>query len=165
MSVTAVTSFAPDEIVETVLGQADRVAEQLGRTAAERDDVNATPRDEIELLRSSDLLQVQEPVEHGGSGFNYAQAVQITRRIARGDTSIAHLIGYHFIQNRVATLFGTPAQADAQSRRNGIEKLFWGGIQNPRGSSGLVLNRDGDGFRLNGTAPSPAGPAPVINSR
>ena len=52
----------------------------------------------------SHLLQVQEPVAYGGSGFNYAQAVQVTRRIARGDTSIAHLIGYHYAQTRIASL-------------------------------------------------------------
>jgi alkylation response protein AidB-like acyl-CoA dehydrogenase len=61
-------------------------------------------------------------LEYGGDGLNYAQAAQITRRIARGDTGIAHLIGYHFAQTRIAPLFGTPEQADAlrfrrQSRR------------------------------------------------
>jgi len=36
------------------------------RALKERDRANRTPRAEIELLRSSDLLQVQEPVEFGG---------------------------------------------------------------------------------------------------
>ena len=151
MSVIIANTAAPDDVVASVLATADRVADQLRATAAKRDKANATPREAIELLRSNDLLQVQEPVEYGGSGFNYAQAVGITRRIARGDTSIAHLIGYHFAQTRIAPLFGTPAQADGQSRRNAIEKLFWGGIQNPRGGSDLVLTRDGDAFRLNGS--------------
>lgn len=132
------------------LDRADRVAAELRATAAERDRANRPPRDEIELLRSHDLLQVQEPVEYGGDGLSYAQAAQITRRIARGDTSIAHLIGYHYAQTRIAHLFGTPEQADELSRRNAEQKLFWGGVQNPRGGSRLVLTRDGDGFRLNG---------------
>ncbi|MCK9923065.1 acyl-CoA dehydrogenase family protein [Frankia sp. AgPm24] len=132
------------------LRRADQAAAQLRTTAAERDRANRTPRPEVELLRAADLLQVQEPVAHGGDGPNYAQASQLTRRIARGDTSIAHLLGYHYAQTRIAPLFGTPAQADAQSRRNGVEKLFWGGVQNPRGGSELVLTRDGDGFRLSG---------------
>lgn len=151
MSVITAPTAAPDDVVAEVLATADRVADELRETAAERDKANATPRAEIELVRRHDLLQVQEPVQYGGSGFNYAQAAQVTRRIARGDTSIAHLIGYHYAQTRIAPLFGTPAQADAQSRRNAAEKLFWGGIQNPRGGSGLVLTRDGDGFRLNGS--------------
>ncbi|CAM2737615.1 acyl-CoA dehydrogenase [Mycobacterium intermedium] len=156
MSVTATATAAATatpasrEVFTGLLATADRVADELRRTAAERDKANATPRAEIELLRHNDLLQVQEPAEYGGSGLNFAQAVQIVRRIARGDTSIAHLIGYHYAQTRVAGLFGTAAQADAQSRRNASEKLFWGGIQNPRGGSALVLTRDGDGFRLNG---------------
>jgi alkylation response protein AidB-like acyl-CoA dehydrogenase len=145
LSVPTASRFA--ELLET----ADNVARQLRSTAAERDRANQAPRAEIELLRENDLLQVQEPPEYGGAGLNYAQAAQITRRIARGDTSIAHLIGYHYAQTRIARLFGTPEQADAQSRRNGELRLFWGGVQNPRGGSGLVLTRDGDGFRLNGS--------------
>lgn len=151
MTVVTERPAASGQTLAHVLATADRVAEELRQTAAERDKANATPRAEIELLRANDLLQIQEPVEYGGSGLNFAQASLVTRRIARGDTSIAHLLGYHYAQTRVAQLFGTPAQADAQSRRNAAEKLFWGGIQNPRGSSGLVLTRDGDGFRLNGS--------------
>ena len=132
------------------LDRADRVAAELRATAAERDRANQPPRAEIELVRRHDLLQVQEPVEYGGDGLSYAQAAQITRRIARGDTSIAHLVGYHYAQTRIAHLFGTPEQADELSRRNAEQKLFWGGVQNPRGGSKLVLTRDGDGFRLNG---------------
>jgi alkylation response protein AidB-like acyl-CoA dehydrogenase len=135
---------------EAALGRADLVAAELRATAAERDRANKAPRAEAELLRENDLLQVQEPVEYGGDGLNYAQAAQITRRIARGDTSIAHLIGYHFAQTRIAPLFGTPEQADAQSRLNAERKLLWGGVQNPRGGSAVTLTRDGEGFRLNG---------------
>ncbi|MEZ5211768.1 acyl-CoA dehydrogenase family protein [Gordonia sp. PP30] len=132
------------------LRRADLVAAELRATAAERDRANAAPLAEIDLLRTHDLLQVGEPVEFGGDGLNYAQAQQITRRIARGDTSIAHLLGYHYAQQRIPHLFGTPEQAEALSRRNAEEKLFWGGVQNPRGGAGLELTRDGDGFLLNG---------------
>lgn len=132
------------------LERADLVAVELRASAAERDRGNRTPRAEVELLRERDLLQVQEPVEYGGDGLNYAQAAQLTRRIARGDTSIAHLVGYHYAQTRIAPLFGTPEQADRQSRHNGADKLFWGGVQNPRGGSELLLTRDGEGFRLSG---------------
>ncbi len=133
-----------------LLATADRAAAELRSTAAERDRANVTPRAEIELLRELDLLQVQEPVAHGGAGLDYAQAAQITRRIARGDTAIAHLLGYHYAQTRIAPLFGTAEQADELSRRNGRERLFWGGVQNPRGGSLVTLTRDGDEFVLNG---------------
>jgi alkylation response protein AidB-like acyl-CoA dehydrogenase len=134
------------------LERADSVAARLLRDAAERDRANRSPRIEVELLREHDLLQVQEPVEYGGDGLNYAQAAQITRRIARGDTGIAHLIGYHFAQTRIAPLFGTWEQADAQSRINAERKLFWGGVQNPRGGSVVTLTHEsGDTYRLNGT--------------
>jgi alkylation response protein AidB-like acyl-CoA dehydrogenase len=143
-------SGAPREVLDQVLARADRVAAQLAKTAAASDRANKSPRAEIELLRDNDLLQVQEPVAYGGSGLNYAQASLVTRAISRGDTSIGHLIGYHFAQQRIAHLFGTPAQADAQSRQNAKKKLFWGGVQNPRGGSALELSRDGKDFRVSG---------------
>ncbi|EGD53524.1 acyl-CoA dehydrogenase family protein [Gordonia neofelifaecis] len=135
---------------DAALHRADLVAAELRATAAERDRANRPPLAEIELLREADLLQVGEPAEYGGSGLSYAQSQQITRRIARGDTSIAHLLGYHYAQQRIPHLFGTPEQAEEQSRRNAQYKPFWGGVQNPRGASGLVLTRDGSGFRLDG---------------
>lgn len=147
VSPTPVDAAAFEAILET----ADRVALELRSTAAARDRANATPRAEVELLREHDLLQVQEPTEVGGAGLSFGQASVITRRIARGDTSIAHLLGYHYAQTRVAPLFGTPEQAAELSRRNGTERLFWGGVQNPRGGSALVLTPDGDGYRLNGS--------------
>ncbi|WP_036725694.1 acyl-CoA dehydrogenase family protein [Patulibacter minatonensis] len=151
MSTTAPAPTTLDHAFDALLEAADRVALELRSTAAERDRGNAAPRAEIELLRRHDLLQAQEPVEYGGAGLTFAQAAQLVRRIARGDTSIAHLLGYHYAQTRVAQLFGTPEQADAISRTNAAERTFWGGVQNPRGGSALVLTQDGDGYRLNGS--------------
>ncbi|KXT56053.1 acyl-CoA dehydrogenase family protein [Gordonia sp. PS3] len=135
---------------DAALRRADLVAAQLRATAAERDRANKPPLAEIELLREADLLQVGEPVEYGGSGLDYSQSQQLTRHVARGDTSIAHLLGYHYAQQRIPHLFGTADQADELSRRNAQFKPFWGGVQNPRGASGLTLTRDGSGFRLDG---------------
>ncbi|QKT07197.1 acyl-CoA dehydrogenase family protein [Gordonia sp. X0973] len=150
MTTTVSPAVDQQERFADALRRADAVAAQLRATAAERDHANADPVAEVDLLRQADLLQVGEPVEYGGSGLNYAQSQQLTRRIARGDTSIAHLLGYHYAQQRIPHLFGTPEQAEEISRRNAADKLFWGGVQNPRGGSALELTRDGDGYRLNG---------------
>lgn len=150
MTTTVSPAVDQQERFADALRRADAVAAQLRATAAERDHANADPVAEVDLLRQADLLQVGEPVEYGGSGLNYAQSQQLTRRIARGDTSIAHLLGYHYAQQRIPHLFGAPEQAEEISRRNAADKLFWGGVQNPRGGSALELTRDGDGYRLNG---------------
>ena len=84
MTAVSDTRPAADATLAGVLATADRVADELRSTAARRDRANGSPRDEIELLRENDLLQVQEPAEYGGSGLDYAQASQVTRRIARG---------------------------------------------------------------------------------
>ncbi|MBO0768034.1 MAG: acyl-CoA dehydrogenase family protein [Solirubrobacterales bacterium] len=138
------------ERFSAALARADKVAATLRQDAAERDAANADPRAEVELLRENDLLQAREPVAYGGDGLNYAQAAQIIRRVARGDTNVGHLIGYHFADSGLAGLLGTKEQGDAQSRRNGADKLFWGGIQNPRGGSDVVLSEEGDHYVLNG---------------
>jgi len=140
-----------DGLFADALSRAEAVAGRLRTTAAERDRANAAPIAEIGLLRDADLLQVGEPVEFGGSGLDYAQSQQVTRVIARGDTSVAHLLGYHYAQQRIPHLFGTPEQALELSRANAADRLFWGGVQNPRGAAGLELTRAGDGYRLNGT--------------
>jgi alkylation response protein AidB-like acyl-CoA dehydrogenase len=151
MSIQTPAAPKANAVYDALLATADRLATHLRSTAAERDRANETPRSEVELLRENDLLQVQEPIAYGGADLNYAEASQLVRRIARGDTSIAHLLGYHYAQTRVARLFGTSEQADAQSRRNGEQRLFWGGIQNPRGGSAITLREADDGsFRLNG---------------
>lgn len=141
----------PARSLEGVLAAADRVALRLREDGAERDRANQPPLKELELIREADLLQIQEPVEFGGAGLNYAEANQVTRRLARGDTSIAHLVGYHYAQTRLPHLFGTPEQAQVQSRLNAEQKIFWGGIQNERGGTGLALSPDGDGYRLDGS--------------
>ncbi|MBM7368918.1 acyl-CoA dehydrogenase family protein [Gordonia hydrophobica] len=148
--ITDTSGTDADTQFDAALRRADIVAAQLRATAAERDRANKAPLAEVALLREADLLQVGEPVAYGGSGLDYAQSQQITRRIARGDTSIAHLLGYHYAQQRIPHLFGTPEQADQLSRRNAEFRPFWGGVQNPRGAAGLTLTRDGAGFRLNG---------------
>lgn len=151
MSTTSPAPVHAGPSLTALLEAADRVALELRSTAAARDRAGATPRAEVELLREHDLLQVQEPVAHGGAGLTYGQASLLTRRVARGDTSIAHLLGYHYAQTRIAQLFGTTAQADELSRRNAAERTFWGGVQNPRGASALTLTPDGDGYRLTGS--------------
>jgi alkylation response protein AidB-like acyl-CoA dehydrogenase len=143
------TPIAPADL-DAVLARADRVADLLRPDAAARDRANVTPRAEVELLRQHDLLQVQEPVELGGEGLTIGQAGRVVRRVARADTGVAHLLGYHYAQTRIVHLFGTPDQIAVQAEENARERLFWGGVQNPRGGSDLVLTRDGGGFRLNG---------------
>ena len=49
-------SGAPREALERVLATADRVAVELGKTAALSDRANKSPREEVELLRKHDLL-------------------------------------------------------------------------------------------------------------
>jgi Acyl-CoA dehydrogenase, N-terminal domain len=100
MSIAAPPRPKTGVIYDTLLATADRLAVHLRATAAGRERAHATPRPEIELLRESDLLQVQEPIAYGGSDLDYAEAVQLVRRIARGDTAIAHLLGHHYAQTR-----------------------------------------------------------------
>jgi alkylation response protein AidB-like acyl-CoA dehydrogenase len=144
------TASTDSDTFEDILARADRVADELRLTAAARDHANQEPRAELEILRENDLLQILEPVEYGGAGLSFAQAAQVVRHIARGDTSIAHVLGYHYSHSRIDGFLATPEQADRQSRRNAGERLFWGGVHNPRGGSDITLTHGPEGYRLNG---------------
>ena len=93
MTVTSTTTPTSRPGFSDALRRADVVAAELRATAAERDRANADPVAEIDLLRQADLLQVGEPVEFGGSGLDYGQSQQITRRTPaathRSPTSLA----------------------------------------------------------------------------
>jgi hypothetical protein len=80
-------------------------------------------------------------------------ALELRSTGAERDRANRAPIGYHYAQTRIARLFGTHEQAEAQSRRNAEDKLFWGGIQNPvvykaREVGDWALNHRGPEFSL-----------------
>lgn len=65
------------------------------------------------------------------------------------DSSIAHILGYHYIQVIAPNLFGTPEQAKKYYLATVRNNWFWCNALNPLDKN-LTITPDGRNFRLNG---------------
>lgn len=142
-------TYDPPPFLAKWLLAANRVAEELRRSGAERDRLGAAPHAEIALLRRAGLLTVLEPIRHGGGGARWSEAMLLVRRVARGDTSIGQLLGYHYLHCRVHAANATLEQQESLARRSVTEGWYWAGAVNPRDPD-LLLSAAGEGFVLNG---------------
>jgi alkylation response protein AidB-like acyl-CoA dehydrogenase len=78
------------------LDVAREVAATLAVDVIERDQRGAAPYAEVGLLRDAGLLPLLVPTELGGHGEPYRTGLEIVRILARVDSSIAHLLAYHW---------------------------------------------------------------------
>jgi alkylation response protein AidB-like acyl-CoA dehydrogenase len=129
---------------------ADRVATQLGATAAERDRTGGTALRERALLRESGLLLLSIPTAFGGHGAGWAETMRVVRRIARADGSLAHLLGFHHLLVATVRLFGEERQWRAAYEGTVRGTWFWGNALNPLDQR-TVIQRAGDGWTVSGT--------------
>ncbi|MFG1477958.1 acyl-CoA dehydrogenase family protein [Xanthobacter sp. V4C-4] len=128
---------------------AQNVADALRPDAAARDAAGRTPHRELGLLRDAGLLALLSPVEHGGGGGRFTDALLVTRIIGRADASIAQLLAYHYLHLTNALWRASPEQAERLSRETVAHTWFWGGASNPRDPESRLTAVEG-GFRLDG---------------
>ncbi|GAB3158992.1 monooxygenase [Amycolatopsis stemonae] len=131
------------------LAIAKDVAAKLAVDAVERDRRNATPYEEIQLLKDAGLVTLLGPAEHGGGGRTWDTAYRVTREIARADGSIGQLLGYHYLWAWAARLVATDEQIAAVEELYTANNFFFGGAVNPRDSD-LTITEDGDELVYNG---------------
>ena len=129
---------------------ASHIAAKLAETAATRDKVGHAPFAEIDVLRQSGLRKLLVPVEDGGLGGRWIDALEVTRTIASGDGSIGQLIGYHYVNSLTPELAGTPEQGKAYRRQVAQHNWFVADSVNPL-DPGLTARKEGGRFILNGS--------------
>jgi alkylation response protein AidB-like acyl-CoA dehydrogenase len=131
-------------------GVAAEVAARLAPGALARDRENALPRDELELLRESGLVNLIVPTEFGGSGAHWETAFAAVREIARADASLGILLGYHYLNQACITFYGTDEVAQAAwYRRSADARWVWSDSFNPV-SPDLTFVADGENYRMSG---------------
>lgn len=100
----------PPRGLEDALGRADAVAAYLLHGAAERDRERRFPTAELRTFAASGLLAVSVPERFGGLGLTLADALEVCRRIGRGDSSIAQILTIHFSLLEALLRTGSRAQ-------------------------------------------------------
>lgn len=128
---------------------ATSLAQEFAKTAAQRDELGGNPKYERDRLRESGLLNLIVPKEYGGIGENWITALKIVREFASVDSSIAHILGYHYIQVVAPHLLGTLEQTQRYYSATVRNNWFWCNALNTLDKN-LTATPDGRNFRLNG---------------
>jgi alkylation response protein AidB-like acyl-CoA dehydrogenase len=113
------------------LAIAARLAGQFAATAVERDRAGGHAAHERRLLRDSGLLTLSVPAEFGGQGAPWSTVYQAIRILARADSALAHLFGFHHLQLAGIALYGNAVQQRNLYNASVQQGLFWGNALNP----------------------------------
>ncbi|MBM7773499.1 alkylation response protein AidB-like acyl-CoA dehydrogenase [Actinokineospora baliensis] len=119
------------------------VAARLAADAVERERKGAEPLVEVALLRESGLLPLLVPAAHGGHGQDWAVAHAVLAEVAAADSSVGHLLGYHYLHVWRTTLFDRPDLTEELNRATAEQRWFWAGVANPRDDALVLSDVDG----------------------
>ncbi len=85
---------------QNLFAQASEVSAKFARRGPELDRLGLPPRDEIEALRQAGLLSGLHAPEVGGAGLSWVDGLRLVRIVARGESSIGQLLGYHYVNSQ-----------------------------------------------------------------
>ncbi|ARM90709.1 sulfur acquisition oxidoreductase SfnB family protein (plasmid) [Rhizobium sp. CIAT894] len=134
---------------EDLFARAEEISADLSRRAADLDREGGPPLAEIIKLKNAGLLNALHPTSIGGGGLDWVDGLKLVRILARGESSIGQLLGYHYVNSQYIYWALEPARAHALGSETVARNLYWGAAVNPR-DPGLVLTRRGNGYVLNG---------------
>jgi alkylation response protein AidB-like acyl-CoA dehydrogenase len=128
---------------------ADSLSQELVQNAVERDAKAGLPTDEIEKLRDRGLLPLIVPIEYGGTGATWVEALKVVQKLSKADGSIGQLYGNHLNLVALGHVAGTLEQKERFYRETAQDNLFWANAINTRDTR-LTIEPDGEHFRVNG---------------
>jgi alkylation response protein AidB-like acyl-CoA dehydrogenase len=128
---------------------AEALAERLAPNAAQRDREGGHAGAEREWIRQSGLLTLSIPAEFGGQGASWATVYQVIRILARADSALAHVFGFHHLQLAGIRLYGSAQQQRRLLAATVDQNLFWGNALNPLDQR-TTATATSDGFVLEG---------------
>jgi alkylation response protein AidB-like acyl-CoA dehydrogenase len=132
MSSLAQPIYVPESSVQAdPLALAEQLAEQFAATAVERDQAGGHAAHERELIRDSGLLALSIPTQFGGQGAPWSTVYEVIRILARADSALAHLFGFHHLQLAGIALYGSAVQQRNLYTASVEQRLFWGNALNP----------------------------------
>ena len=116
---------------ENPLDTAKRLSKEFAQTAAERDFIGGTPKQERDAIRTSGLLSLIIPEAYGGKGANWFDTMLIIREIAKSDSSLAHVFGFQHLMLATVRLFSKRSQWERWYVQTAQCNWFWGNALNP----------------------------------
>ncbi|MEK1929941.1 MAG: acyl-CoA dehydrogenase family protein [Pararhizobium sp.] len=135
---------------DSLFASAAEISGDLSARAAELDREGRPPLGEIVKLKKAGLLNALHRREIGGGGLDWVDGLKLVRILARGESSIGQLLGYHYVNSQfIYWSFTDQARAQVLGVETVAQNLYWGAAVNPR-DPGLSLTRRGAGYVLNG---------------
>lgn len=134
---------------EDLFARAEEIAADLSKRAPELDREGRPPLGEIVKLKNAGLLNALHTAQVGGGGLDWVDGLRLVRILARGESSIGQLLGYHYVNSQYVYWAFDEAGAQELGSKTVANNLYWGAAVNPR-DPGLVLTRRGNGYVLNG---------------
>ncbi|MDR5735754.1 acyl-CoA dehydrogenase family protein [Caballeronia sp. LZ025] len=128
----------------------DALLREWAQTAAARDKSGGTAFHERGLLRKSGLLRLSIPAQYGGDGASWSTTLDIVRRMAQVDSSLAHLFAFHHLQLATIRLFGRDTQIRHWLSETANQGWFWGNALNPLDKSTRALPGETNGYLFDG---------------
>jgi alkylation response protein AidB-like acyl-CoA dehydrogenase len=145
---TALLKTAHDS-APSPLDVAAELARRLAETANARDQAGGHAAQEREWIRESGLLTLSIPAAFGGQGADWPTVYQVIRILARADSALAHVFGFHHLQLAGIQLYGTAQQQRRFLTQTVEQNLFWGNALNPLDKRTTATDAD-YGFVLDG---------------
>jgi len=137
------------QTTQDYLALATALAQEFSQTAVDRDLQAGTPQQERDRLRQSGLLQLIIPQRYGGIGESWMTTFKVARELAKVDSSIAHVLSYHYLGVVIPHIFGAPDQKDYYYAETVKQNWFWCNGLNPLDRR-TTLTPAGDHYLLNG---------------
>ena len=131
------------------LAVATELAQRLAATANVRDQAGGHAAQEREWIRESGLLTLSIPEAFGGQGADWPTVYQVIRILARADSALAHVFGFHHLQLAGIQLYGSAQQQRRFLTQTVEQNLFWGNALNPLDKRTTATDAD-YGFQLDG---------------
>ncbi|NYE59664.1 alkylation response protein AidB-like acyl-CoA dehydrogenase [Duganella sp. 1224] len=128
---------------------ATELAQRLAASANARDQAGGHAAQEREWIRASGLLTLSIPTIYGGQGADWPTVYQVIRILARADSALAHVFGFHHLQLAGIQLYGTAQQQRRFLTQTVEQNLFWGNALNPLDKRTIATDAD-YGFQLDG---------------
>jgi alkylation response protein AidB-like acyl-CoA dehydrogenase len=89
------------------------------------------------------------PTAYGGQGADWPTVYQVIRILARADSALAHVFGFHHLQLAGIQLYGSAQQQRRLLTQTVEQNLFWGNALNPLDKRTTATDAD-YGFQLDG---------------